>query len=270
VLQENIIYAVSRSGHPTTVRLSTSNGPEFPRRKARIVPYSEVVRPDDPDLLIHLPMTPGDDEVVRKIAGLRHSLQDLGITVSTGPVVEFRLRDFIRQQPVGASVPLLYPSHFRNGKLVWPRLDGRKPNAIVNSDETRQWLMPCGYYTNTRRFSSKEEKRRIVAAVLDPDELDGTLVGIENHLNVFHQDGHGLDPAVASGLSAYLNSRLVDQYFRLFNGHTQVNASDLRALRYPALSELRALGKKLNGSQPSQVMLDKWVAAVVLRCRTAA
>jgi hypothetical protein len=48
---------------------------------------------------------------------------------------------------------------------------------------------------------------------------------------------------LARGLSTYLNSTVVDQYFRRFNGHTQVNATDLRALRYPSARALQSLGE---------------------------
>ena len=40
----------------------------------------------------------------------------------------------------------------------------------------------------------------------------------------------------------FLNSTIVDTFFRSFNGHTQVNATDLRQMCYPALEELRTLG----------------------------
>jgi adenine-specific DNA-methyltransferase len=63
-------------------------------------------------------------------------------------------------------------------------------------------------------------------------------VGFENHLNVIHRNRQGLPVAVARGLVAYLNSQAVDDYFRTFSGHTQVNATDLRRLRYPSLEQL--------------------------------
>jgi adenine-specific DNA-methyltransferase len=44
-------------------------------------------------------------------------------------------------------------------------------------------------------------------------------------------------------LAAFLNTTTVDQFFRQFNGHTQVNATDLRNLRYPSLDDLEALGE---------------------------
>lgn len=95
-------------------------------------------------------------------------------------------------------------------------------------------MVPSGPYTLVRRFSAKEERRRVVSAVFDPAGLSFPVIGFENHLNYFHHSGKPLELSLAKGLSAFLNSTLVDSYFRQFNGHTQVNAEDLRALRYPA------------------------------------
>src|SRR6185312_10331033 len=106
-------------------------------------------------------------------------------------------------------------------------------------------LVPEGLYVLTKRFSSKEEKRRIVAAIYDPADVASGDVGFENHLNYFHEDGQGLDRTLALGLRAYLNSTLVDLYFRQFSGHTQVNAGDLRRLRYPSLEQLRTLSERV-------------------------
>jgi adenine-specific DNA-methyltransferase len=94
-----------------------------------------------------------------------------------------------------------------------------------------------------RRFSSKEEKRRVVAYLLEESATPGDRIGFENHLNVIHRDRRGLPPGVARGLVEYLNSQSVDDYFRMFSGHTQVNATDLRRLRYPTLQELEELGR---------------------------
>jgi len=79
--------------------------------------------------------------------------------------------------------------------------------------------------------------------VLDPADFPNSLVGIENHLNFFHHKRTGLSAALARGLSRFLNSTVADRYFRQFNGHTQVNASDLRSFRYPDLTSLERLGK---------------------------
>jgi hypothetical protein len=68
------------------------------------------------------------------------------------------------------------------------------------------------------------------------------MLGFENHLNVFHEDKHGLPEALAYGLAVFLNTTAVDDNFRCFNGHTQVNATDLRFMKYPARRTLIALG----------------------------
>src|SRR5205823_6358098 len=138
---------------------------------------------------------------------------------------------------------LIYPAHLVSGALAWPIIS-RKPNAIRNTSASRPWLIPNGTYVFVKRFSSKEEKKRVVAVVYNKG-LPDKSIGIENHLNYYHKQGGSLDPELARGLAAYLNSTLVDQYFRQFNGHTQVNASDLRSLRYPSKSILRELGSRM-------------------------
>jgi hypothetical protein len=94
-----------------------------------------------------------------------------------------------------------------------------------------------------RRFSSKEEKRRIVASVVEPNVFgDVSMLGFENHLNLFHENKHGLPEALARGLAVFLNSTAVDEHFRRFNGHTQVNVTDLKRMKYPSRETLIALG----------------------------
>lgn len=264
VLQENIIYHLSQTTQSPEVIITASQDTDFQNTTSRRVPFADIIHPGDANLIIHIPACEEDAELVRRIRLLTHSLNDLGITVSTGPVVDFRLRTFIHQDVTPASVPLIYPAHFYKGTIVWPRTDGKKPNSIDHSPSTRKWLMPNGYYTLTRRFSSKEEKRRIVTAVFDPHKVTADWIGFENHLNIFHIQGQGLSPTLARGLALYLNSTIVDKFFRLFNGHTQVNATDLRALPYPRLETLMSLGKQISSVElPPQHVIDELVEQIV-------
>lgn len=47
---------------------------------------------------------------------------------------------------------------------------------------------------------------------------------------------------LARGLALFLNTTAVDEYFRRFNGHTQVNATDLKLMQYPSRKVLIQLG----------------------------
>jgi adenine-specific DNA-methyltransferase len=93
---------------------------------------------------------------------------------------------------------------------------------------------PKGYYVLVKRFSSKEEKRRIYATLLTPDSLSSDYFTVENHLNILHYKRSGLNKEVALGLTAWLNTKYCDNLFRNFSGHTQVNATDLRNMKYPS------------------------------------
>jgi adenine-specific DNA-methyltransferase len=184
------------------------------------------------------------------------TLAELGLEVSTGRVVDFRAREFLRKDPEPETAPLIYPCHFENGFVRWPLQDAKKPNAIVSSDQTRDLLVPSGYYVLAKRFTAKEERRRIVGVLYDPTRLEAPMIGFENHVNYFHSRGRGVSPDLARGLVVFLNSTLLDRYFRLFSGHTQVNASDLRRMRYPSRRQLLRLGREMRMVLPDQQAID--------------
>lgn len=241
VLQENIIIKLVRGAAQGPVTVSTSNDDSFADYEEKQHTFARIVCPDDANEFVHIPT--GDDEQLLERVSFGHSLTDLGLTVSTGPVVDFRLRDDLRTDPERDTVPLLYPGHFAADGLKWPKPGFKKPNAIRHTPATRKWLYPNGHYAVVRRFSSKEERRRIVANVIDPARLPAQMIGIENHLNVFHARKQPISEDLAHGLATYLNATAVDTYFRRFNGHTQVNATDLRAMRYPSREALISLGQ---------------------------
>ena len=170
----------------------------------------------------------------------------------------------LRDEPAEDTVPLVYPGHLTDGVVEWPKPEGRKPNALVRSEDTEALLLPNEPFVLVKRFSAKEERRRVTAATSLPSMYPASHVAFENHLNVFHRSQRGLAPDVAAGLAAFLNSTTVDRYVRQFNGHTQINATDLRSLRYPSLEQLDTLGR-LVGDAPavSQDEIDGAVETVI-------
>ena len=164
VLQENIIFhAVKGKSQPRELTISSSSGENGGDITETIFPFAEIVHPHDTEKFIHIPSTASHASAKAIMDSLNSSLVSLGITVSTGRVVDFRLKDALRKEPELGTVPLLYPCHFNGGTVHWPKLEARKPNAILDNDETRPWLVPSGVYLLTKRFTSKEERRRVAA-----------------------------------------------------------------------------------------------------------
>jgi len=260
VLQENVVFhAVKGRRQPPKVTISASSGTGSGDMLEARTCFGEIVHAKDPEIFIHIPSAATHTQSKEVMDGLDASLASLKISVSTGAVVDFRLKTFLRQDSQEGTVPLIYPCHFNGGLVHWPKAGSRKPNAILDNDETRSWLAPSGLYLLTKRFTSKEERRRLVACLFDPAVVRSKRVGFENHLNYFHSNGGGLDRDLAFGLFAFLNSTVVDQYFRRFSGHTQVNATDLRNLAYPDRSTLEAIGRRIENPNLSQEEIDALV-----------
>ncbi|MGV3772664.1 MAG: Eco57I restriction-modification methylase domain-containing protein, partial [Verrucomicrobiales bacterium] len=258
VLQENIIFHASKSSDMAgSVLISTSSGIEGDSVTQEFFSFSEIVHPNDPEKFIHIPSHASHARAKEIIQGLDSNLRSLGLNVSTGPVVDFRMKDALRKAPEPGTAPLLYPCHFNGGSIHWPKLQAKKPNAIMINAQTLPCLIPSGLYVLTKRFTSKEERRRLVACVLDGSSMTSEWLGVENHINFFHCQGRPLSKEMASGLFIYLNSTVVDQYFRRFSGHTQVNATDLKTLPYPNATTLEKIGSQIDKFDLSQSEIDE-------------
>lgn len=259
VLQENIIFhAIKTKSTPTYVQITNSSEAELCEfLESRSVPYREVVASDDSESFIHIATNSLEDALRTQMRQFSSTLDEIGLEISTGPVVDFRLKSALKTRLDKQSVPLLYPEAIKAGKVLFPPSKPRKPIAIEHNQETEKWLVQSGWYVLTKRFSAKEEKRRVIAAVCSPG--DTLLLGIENHLNYYHAKGQGMEPNLAQGLAAFLNSTLFDRYFRQFSGHTQINATDLRRIKYPCKNDLIRLGNRVSDSYFNQEQLDQVV-----------
>ncbi|CAN5418137.1 BsuBI/PstI family type II restriction endonuclease [soil metagenome] len=260
VLQENvIIHAIKHTEKTAQVTISSSVGPDDENITIRTIDHDQLVRPDDPDLFFHIVPDDLGRQIAERMSHFNTPLADLQLKVSTGRVVDFRAKEFLRTDPADDTAPLIYPKHFQNGFVRWPQPNGNKPQALIITRQTHSLFVPAGIYVLVKRFSAKEEKRRITAAIYDPARVAGAQVGFENHLNYYHANGNGLSETLAKGLAVFLNSTLVESYFRHFSGHTQVNATDLKSLRYPTRAQLEVLGAKISDVLPGQDQIDYFI-----------
>ena len=254
VLQENVIVSGTVGGKPENVVLSASVG-HADEVTVQVVPAAAVVQPSDPHKFVRF-----TDGAACVPDAARFTLDDLGLSVSTGRVVDFRCRQWLSDEPhEEGNVPLVYPGNVRGGGVDWPRHIGKPQSFRAKDMAARKWIVPAGNYTVIKRFSAKEERRRVVAGVWD---LPGEPA-FENHLNYVHEQGEGLPLDLARGLSVWLNSSPLDELFRTFSGHTQVNAGDLRVLPFPSRDDLSALGRAFPGQLPTQDEVDGVVSRLL-------
>ncbi len=259
VLQENIILTFrSRRGgedreyHPYVFISTSRNAADLDvGPTGREVPFELFLAKRNGASFFRLPTGELDKAIVETMDSWEGLLDRYGLKVSTGPVVAFRAKAFLStdvgQVDAGQAVPLLWMQNVQAQTVEWPITKGNKPQAILLEANDKNLLVPLKNYVLLRRFSAKEERRRLVAAPLLVSSFDCRCrqVGLENHLNyVYRQDGD-LTVAEAVGLSALFNSALIDRYFRVVNGNTQVNATDLRALPLPPMDVIERIGEQV-------------------------
>jgi adenine-specific DNA-methyltransferase len=257
VLQENVIFTFRRRQsyesllcQPAFLNLSTS-------RDTRDLDQAVVSHPvsiehflgkHDGALFFRLPTGELDEQIVKTIDSWPGSLSRYGLNVSTGPVVAFRARSFLMDVEAvnrNQAVPLLWMQNVKPYRVEWPIPNGNKPQGISLAKEAVCLLVPAANYVLLRRFSAKEEPRRLVAAPFLVNQYSQQWVGLENHLNYVYRKQGELETEETLGLSALFNSALVDRYFRIVNGNTQVNAAELRSLPLPPLTLIKQIGREI-------------------------
>jgi adenine-specific DNA-methyltransferase len=127
VLQENLIFHAIKGRKFHKVVISSSAGPEFDDMTIFEAPCDRVVDINDPDLIMHIVTCQLDQFVIERMKIFTQTLSDLKVDVSTGPVVDFRLSEYISEKPDGQSVPLIYPAHFEDhygfqSRSLWKRV----------------------------------------------------------------------------------------------------------------------------------------------------
>jgi adenine-specific DNA-methyltransferase len=253
ILQENIIVKakpINTSVNKLTtqvVSISSSVGTkELDKLTARQIPLISIVDIQSKDKVLRIINSDEDEEIINLINSWPGRLRNYGLEISTGPIVPFRATSLltINGNVPKTHAPLLWLQHVRAMDIKWPVDIRQKAQYVKLVDESRALLVEDKNYVVLRRFSAKEEHRRLTSAPLFAGQLGSHLIGLENHLNYIHRPGGSLSKEEALGLSILYNSSFLDTYFRSINGNTQVSATELRAMPLPDLEIILEIGRK--------------------------
>lgn len=236
VLQETMIVRFSRRKQSDVIVVTQSVGKDDEVNR-REYAASDLI---DPETFV-VRIAPKDNG---KVTG---TISSVGFCPSTGKVVDFRNRERIySDRPDWDDVyRLIYAGNFSSGTLEHPLAIGKPQWYRADDDVSRRQLTQPGFYVVVKRFSSKEERRRVVAYPLAADEP----VGIENHLNFIHMGKpREVVPfeseTLACGLALWLNTTFIDEWFRDVGGSTQVNAGDIKTMPCPSVDALKFVGSR--------------------------
>jgi len=267
VLQENVIFAGVRDDgwekrsktELTTVSSSHGVGDVD---KARTIQR----RPSDliagRDRILQIPASKEEEAALERVEGWKGSLSAYGLKISTGPVVAFRATKWLRQAATVNTVPLVWLNHVFSMEVHWPN-GVKKPQYISCEAAGDRLLLPKRNYVLIRRFSAKEDARRLTAGPLIADSFSAKLVGLENHLNYVYRPGSSLSEDETWGLAALFSSKLLDAYFRCVNGNTQVSATELRTMQLPPLAQIVELGKRVRKEKNPMNAVDGLIAKIL-------
>ncbi|MBS3914645.1 MAG: Eco57I restriction-modification methylase domain-containing protein [Bacteroidetes bacterium] len=248
VLQETlIIKATKQQIKNKKVIISSSNGlSDLNKCENREYPHDHLIDVVSNEKILYLPTNDQEDEVINIFNKWHDNLNSLNIHISTGPVVAFRAYNSIVLNEIkkGNFCPLLWLHNVTKMQVSWPINRVNKGQYIEINDFTKSSLIPNKNYVLLRRFSSKDDKSRLIAAPYY-SELDFPLLGVENKLNYIYRKGGKLSEFEVTGLAALLNSRHFDTYFRIFNGNVNVSATELREIPFPPLETIIEIGKQI-------------------------
>lgn len=241
VLQETIIIKVKKTAvKPEIVTISTTHSNcDFADKTVFEAPYTTVVNGEES--YVYLVTNEDEADTLKTLNKLEDTLPSIGLRMKTGLTVDFRNRDALRDSAEEKAVPLFYSQHIQDGKVVFPV--GKEYEYIVA--EQSGLRQKNTNYLFVKRFTAKEERRRLQCGVYLAKKFpEYSEISTQNKIN-FICGLRDLSECVVYGLYVLFNSTLYDCYYRILNGSTQVNSTEINAMPVPPMSIIEKMGKEL-------------------------
>ncbi len=254
VLQETMIIKLKKTRKkPQYVEMSSSETSDFAGIKHYKVDYDTIVAPNQ---FVFLVTSREEADILSRVNSQPNTLASDDLRMRTGLIVDFRTREVLRDNDEDGSYPLFYSHHIKNGRVSWPI--GREAEYIVT--DKSGYLQENTDYLFVKRFTSKEEKRRLQCGIyLKADHSQYKYISTQNKINYIKCD----TPELAFGLFVLLNSTLYDAYYRILNGSTQVNSTEINLMPVPSKEAIREMGRELIGMELTEHncdnIVDRWI-----------
>ena len=246
VLQETIIIKVEKTNktpEKVTITSSQSNS-DFDNLTSLTVPYSLVVSGDD--YYVYLVTDEKEVSVLERLHRFDKTLPDIGLKMKTGLTVDFRNREILRDDAEEGAIPLFYSQHIKQGEVQFPI---QKEHEYLVTDQ-KGLQQDNRNYLFVKRFTAKEEKRRLQCGVyLSKKYPQYTKISTQNKINFVDGLVTEMSECLVYGLYVIFNSTLYDEYYRILNGSTQVNSTEINAMPVPDLESIQEMGRKLMKSK---------------------
>lgn len=249
VLQETIIIKCDQDkAYNDEVVISYSYGLNDLRNTIKQrYPLLDIIDMNSSEKILFLPINESENKTLNLFKSWTGSLNAYNIQISTGPVVAYRSQEYISEKNSCSNkyTPLYWLHNVVKMLVEHPMCKERKGQYILVSDNTKSILLPNKNYIFLRRFSSKDDNSRLIAAPYFGNMTQYPVVGVENKLNYIYRPKGHLSRFEIMGLAALLNSKLFDTYFRTFNGNINVSATELRNMQLPPIEIIQEIGKEL-------------------------
>lgn len=246
VLQETIIVKIRKTKiQPETVTItSTNTNKDFNQCTTLVVPYDIVVSGDE--LYVYLVTNEEEVSVLKKLHQWNKTLPEIGLKMKTGLTVDFRNRDILRNTEEEGAVPLFYSQHIKEGEVHFPI---QKEHEYVVTDQ--KGLMQDNHnYLFVKRFTAKEESRRLQCGVYLAKKFPQySKISTQNKINFIDGLLTNMSECLVYGLYVLFNSTIYDKYYRILNGSTQVNSTEINAMPVPDIDVIQEMGKKMMKSK---------------------
>lgn len=251
VLQETVIIKAIKEPIDTAKQVFISSSSGLRDIFSPTIKYfasAELIELKSREKILHLPTSDKEESILQLVRNWENTLIDFNIHISTGPVVSFRAKEFIQNDYENGAVflaPLFWLHNVDKMILEWPKQLKNKGQFIKVESTSRSLLIPNKNYILLRRFSTKDDKSRLIAAPYFCNYHKSEFIGVENKVNyIYRKNGH-LERTETIGLCALLNSELFDIYFQTFNGNVNVSATELREMRFPPLEDIKEIGNQI-------------------------
>ena len=246
VLQETIIIKVKKTDEkPENITITSSkSNSDFDEITCLIAPYGLVV--SDSDNYIYLVTDESEVEVLKKIRKFDKTLPQIGVKMKTGLTVDFRNSEVLRDEEEVGAIPLFYSQHIKQGKVEFPI---HKEHEYVVTEKSGL-IQDNRNYLFVKRFTAKEEPRRLQCGVYLASRFPQyTKISTQNKINFVDGILTEMSECLVYGLYVLFNSTLYDKYYRILNGSTQVNSTEVNTMPVPDLETIQEMGRKVLRSE---------------------